>query len=80
MPAPHPLLGHSPDNLPLPLLLAHTGTWIALPLYTPANLALRLIAAAAPSRQECLAQILSAGLNPADFEFHPLPDPLVHRG
>lgn len=73
------LIGHSVDDLPLPLRTAAVGAWVAIRIYTPVNLALREIVAAAPDRDDCLRQILAAGENPADFEFLPLPHPLAHH-
>lgn len=45
------------------------GNWVALELYTPANLALRRIAALGASPADCRRQLRESGKSPADYEY-----------
>lgn len=62
-------LGRSPDSFSLAERRAAIGKWFAFEIYTPENLALRLIAAVGDSAGDCAAQLQARGLNPAHYEF-----------
>ncbi len=66
---PLELLGESPERLTLPEGKHYSGWWIALELYTPDTLPLRLIAALGQSSAECMDQIRTRGLAPSRFEY-----------
>lgn len=80
----------SPDGLDIKLLVGkpvdgftladqwrYAGVWVALELYTPQTLPMRLIAAAGASAGECIAQLRKQGLDPERFEYRPLAQPYV---
>jgi hypothetical protein len=68
-------IGRNPDRLTLQERLAFTGKFIALEVYTPANLTLRRIEAIGDSVGECVRTLKARGLHPADFEFSRLTPP-----
>lgn len=68
-------IGRSPERLSLPERIALAGKYIALEIYTPANLAYRRIEAIGDSLAECAAMLANRGLNPAEFEFSRLAPP-----
>ncbi|HYZ84651.1 MAG TPA: hypothetical protein VE621_09625 [Bryobacteraceae bacterium] len=69
------ILGRSPDELSVKERLELAGKWIALELYDPVTLPLRLIAALGESSADCARQIASRGLDPTRFEYLPLKPP-----
>ncbi|MDX2150431.1 MAG: hypothetical protein SFV54_06840 [Bryobacteraceae bacterium] len=62
------LLGRVPEELSIDDRRAFAGWWIAVPLYSPATLPPRAIAAAAPSSAACIAALRSQGRDPRAFE------------
>ncbi len=66
---PADLIGAELDRLTLKQQIALGGSWIALEIYTPDNLALRRIAAVGDSAADCLRQIVGRGADPMAFEF-----------
>ena len=46
--------------------------WIALELYTPATLPLRVIEALGESPAACVRQLTARGLKPTNYEFVPI--------
>jgi hypothetical protein len=72
---PQRAIGRSPDRLTLPERIALVGKYIALEVYTPANLAYRRIEAIGDSLDECVRMLNSRGLDPSNFEFHRLAPP-----
>jgi hypothetical protein len=68
-------LGKSPDVISLKDRIALTGKWIALELYTPATIPLRLIQAIGDSPAECIRMLRERGLEPGRFELLPLKPP-----
>ncbi len=62
-------IGRSPDSLTIQEREQWAGQWIALEIYSPETLPLRLIAAMGSTPAECAAQLQSRGLKPSDFEF-----------
>jgi hypothetical protein len=68
-------IGRSPDRLTLPERTALVGKYVALEIYTPANLAYRRIEAIGDSLDECVRMLKSRGLDPANFEFQRLAPP-----
>ena len=69
------LIGKSPDELSLADRRAITGKWIALELYSPLTLPLRVIEAIGDSAGECMRQIKERQLDPRNFEYVPLDPP-----
>ncbi|HYO84676.1 MAG TPA: hypothetical protein VES20_24955 [Bryobacteraceae bacterium] len=61
-------IGRSPDVLSLRERIDLVGKWIALELYTPKTLPLRLIAAVGDTPAEVYSMLRSRGLEPARFE------------
>jgi hypothetical protein len=72
---PSKAIGHSPDALTLEEHLALAGKMIALEIYTPGTTPLRRIEAIGDSAVECIGQLRSRGLDPANFEFTRLHPP-----
>ena len=68
-------IGRPVDQLTLPERLALAGKWVAMELYTPQTLPLRTIEALARSAPECIEQLQSRNLDPANFEFQMLRRP-----
>lgn len=62
-------IGRSPDTLTIQERHEWAGQWIALEIYSPVTLPLRLIEAIGSSPRECAEQLLTRGINPANFEF-----------
>jgi hypothetical protein len=69
------LIGKSPDELSLADRRAITGKWIALEIYSPLTLPLRVIEAIGDSAAECMRQVKERGLDPRNFEYVPLDPP-----
>ena len=69
-------LGQSPDTISLKERLGLTGKWIALELYRPRTLPLRVIEAIGDSPSDCLRMLRERGLDPARYELMPLKAPL----
>ena len=63
------------DGLPLRDRWALTGKWVATELYSSARLPLRILRAVGTDAKDCVAQIKMNGLNPALFEYEPVPPP-----
>jgi hypothetical protein len=66
------VIGRSPDELSLDEVRELRGCWIALELYSPQTLPLRLIEAIGSSAADCVAQLRSKGLDPSSYEYSPL--------
>ncbi len=62
-------IGHPVDSLPLRERVKLNGKWIALEIYTPETLPLRLIEAVGVSTAECVTQLRNRGLDPSRYEF-----------
>lgn len=62
-------LGRNPDEFSLSERARLAGTWIALELYNPANLALRRIAALGESPEACQAALQAQGRDSGDFQY-----------
>ena len=62
-------IGRSPDELTIQERRSWAGLWIALEVYSPATLPLRLIQAIGESPADCTAALQARGLDPANFEF-----------
>ncbi len=80
------LIGRAVEDMSLSERLAHAGQWVAIRIYTPpvkvsrdgidyVDVRHRRIEAAGNSLEECLAQLRSRDLNPAEFEFTPMKPP-----
>ena len=69
------LIGKPLDGLSLADRWKFSGIWVALEIYTPQTMPLRMIEAVGGSAAECIQQLTSRGLDPARFEFTPLPQP-----
>jgi hypothetical protein len=68
-------IGQSPEALTLEERLALAGKMIAMEIYSPETTPLRRIEAIGDSAAECIAQLVSRGLDPANFEFSRLHPP-----
>jgi hypothetical protein len=68
-------IGRPLDALSLAERWRIAGSWVALELYSPRTLPLRLIEAIGPSPQACAEQLRERGLDPAKFEFCACPQP-----
>jgi hypothetical protein len=71
----HRFIGRPLDSLSLAERWGIAGSWIALELYTPQTVPLRIIEAIAPTAQGCIEQLRRRGLNPERYEFCPCPQP-----
>ena len=69
------LIGQPMDGLTLADRWKFSGVWVALEVYTPQTLPLRIIEAAGGSASECIQQLVSRGVDASRFEFIPLPQP-----
>ena len=80
------LVDRAVEDLDLGERWKHANKWVAFRIYTPpskisrdgveyVDVRLRRIAAAGDSMEECLAQLRSRNLNPAEFEFTILKPP-----
>ena len=69
------VLGRPPERLTLPQRIALTGKWIAVEVYSPETLPLKLIEAVGHNPSECIRQLEERGLDPRGFEFSKLPAP-----
>ncbi|MBI1896604.1 MAG: hypothetical protein HYZ57_04775 [Acidobacteria bacterium] len=72
---PDRFIGVSPDQIPLKERAALTGKWIALELYSPRTLPLRVIAAIGETPVECAGSLAARGLDPTNYEYVPLKPP-----
>ncbi|MCX6599505.1 MAG: hypothetical protein NTV70_24385 [Acidobacteria bacterium] len=63
------VIGLSPEVLSIAQRRALAGRWIALEVYTPQTLPLRLIQAVGATPEECAAALRARGLDPVQFEF-----------
>ena len=68
-------VGQSFDGLRLADRWSLSGYWIATELYSPQRLPLRIIQAVGESARDCIDQLRQRGLDPARFEFEPVPQP-----
>lgn len=66
------MIGRSPDDLSIDERYAHAGRWIALELYTPRTIPLRVIEAVGDSPADCAQALAGRGLDPVKFEFVPI--------
>ncbi len=73
------LIGRAPDQLSLATRHAAVGSYIAMKVYSPQNLALQRIEAAGASVRECIDQLKERGLDPMDHEFSRLNPPFLAR-
>ena len=69
-------IGRSPDAISLKDRIALTGKWIAMELYSPRTLPLRLIEAIGDSPADCISMLKDRGLDAARYELIPLKSPL----
>jgi len=69
------LIGRPIDGLSVADRWKFSGVWVALEIYTPQRLPLRMIEAVGGSAAECIQHIVSRGLEADRFEFIPLPQP-----
>ncbi len=67
--SPSAVVGRSPDTLSIQERSELAGQWIAIEIYSPATLPLRLISAIGDSPAACAATLQSKGLDPVKFEF-----------
>lgn len=72
---PKSAIGRNPDALSLAERLAFSGKFIALEIYTPKTIPLRIIEAIGDSLLECMQVLKQRGLDPKQFEFRTLPPP-----
>jgi hypothetical protein len=72
---PRQAVGRAPERLTLEERNALVGKCIALEVYTPKTLPLRLIEAIGDSTEECIRQLSERGLDPRNFEFLRLTPP-----
>lgn len=68
-------IGRSPDRLSLEERIQLAGKYVALEIYSPDTLPLRLIEAIGDSLEACIRMVKSRGLDPARFEYTRLPAP-----
>jgi hypothetical protein len=68
-------IGRPLDSLSVAERWQLSGKWIALELYTPATTPVRTIEALGDSAAECVRQLSARHLNPAHYEFLPIPQP-----
>lgn len=68
-------VGRPADGLNLEERLEIAGKWIAMELYSPSTLPLRIIAAVGDSPRECMAALKARNLDPAKFEYLPMRAP-----
>lgn len=69
-------IGRSPEGLSLKERIALAGKWVALELYTPRTLPMRLIEAIGDSPADCFRMLRGRGLDPQRFELIPLKPPI----
>jgi len=69
------LIGQPMDGLRLADRWKFSGIWVALEVYTPQGMPLRIIEAVGANASECIRQLSSRGLDASQFEFVPLPQP-----
>jgi hypothetical protein len=69
------LIGKPLDGLTLADRWKFSGVWVALEIYTPHTMPLRIIEAVGGSAQDCIQQLVSMGRDASHFEFMPLPQP-----
>ena len=62
-------IGRPLDSLSLAERWRVAGSWVALELYTPQTVPLRIIEAIGPSPRVCAEQLRERGLNPTHYEF-----------
>ncbi len=62
-------LGRSPETLTIEERRQLAGQWIALPLYSPDTLPLRLIEAIGASPADCATQLAARGRDASGFEY-----------
>jgi hypothetical protein len=63
------VIGRSPETLSIPERMALAGQWIAIEIYSPETLPLRLIAAIGSSAAGCASKLTSQGLDATRFEY-----------
>ena len=68
-------IGRPLDSLSLAERWRVAGSWVALELYTPEKVPLRIIEAIGPSARACAEQLRGRGLNPTHYEFWSCPQP-----
>lgn len=69
------LIGQPIDGMSLADRWEFSGVWVALEVYTPQTMPLRIIEAVGGSAAECIQHLISRGLDARRFEFSPLPQP-----
>lgn len=72
---PRVVIGRAPERLTPGERAALEGKYVAFEIYTPKNLARRIIEAIGDSVAECARQLKERGLDPAAFEFDRLGSP-----
>ena len=68
-------VGKPLDSLPVKDRVRLTGKWVALEIYTPETLPLRIIEAAGDSAADCVKQLRARNLDPSRYEFSLVPPP-----
>ena len=68
-------LGRNPDRLNLEERLALAGKYVAIEIYSPAAIPLRIIEAIGDSLGDCVRMLKARGLEPARFEYTRLAPP-----
>ena len=66
---PRIAIGRNPDRLSLEERRALEGKYIALEIYSPETLPLRLIEAIADTLPACMRMLQERGLDPRNFEY-----------
>lgn len=65
-------VGRSLDGLRLSDRSKLTGSWIAIELYSPESLPLRVIAAVGHDARDCARALMQKGLDPARYYYEPV--------
>ncbi len=69
------VIGKSIDALPLKVRWTLTGRWMAVELYSPERLPLRILAAVGDDARDCVAQLRANGVDPALYHFELITEP-----
>jgi hypothetical protein len=65
-------VGRPLDSLCLKDRWELVGKWVALEIYTPESVPLRIIEAVADSARNCILQLKRRGLDPHRYEYFPI--------
>jgi hypothetical protein len=72
---PERFVGRSVDSLSLKERWQIAGCWVALELYQPDTMPLRIIEAVGKTPSDCIEQLQQRGLDPVRFEFQACAQP-----